>query len=106
VRGDGEISKYYALFVMTSFRSVDEARAKSPEALEAHISRSKEFHADGKVLMAGAFLDNSNEPLTTMAIFTSREDAEEYALNEDSYSARASFARLLFNSLSATVSRC
>jgi uncharacterized protein len=29
--------------------------------------------------MAGAFLDNLDEPLTTMGIFTTREDAEEYA---------------------------
>ena len=71
--------KYYALFCMTSFRSMDEARVTSPEALGAHIFRSKELHAKGKVLMAGAFLDETDEPLTTMAIFTSREDAEEYA---------------------------
>jgi uncharacterized protein len=47
--------------------------------LFAHIARSKELHANGKVLMAGAFLDNLDEPLTTMGIFTTREDAEEYA---------------------------
>jgi hypothetical protein len=47
--------------------------------LFAHIARSKELHANGKVLMAGAFLDNLDEPLTTMGIFTTREGAEEYA---------------------------
>ncbi len=29
--------------------------------------------------MAGAFLDRPEEPVTTMAVFTSREAAEEYA---------------------------
>lgn len=71
--------KYYILFCVTSYRSVDEVKAKDPQSLFAHIARSKELHAKGKVFMAGAFLDQSDEPLTTMGIFSSREDAEAYA---------------------------
>jgi uncharacterized protein YciI len=71
--------KYYVLICVSSYQSVDDVKAKNPQSLMAHIARSKELHANGKVFMAGAFLDNLDEPLTTMGIFTTREDAEEYA---------------------------
>ena len=74
--------KYYVLFCVTSYKSVDEVRSKDPQSLNAHMSRSKELYAKGKVLMAGAFLDSNNEPLTTMGIFSSRQDAEEYAAGD------------------------
>jgi uncharacterized protein YciI len=70
---------YYVLFFTTKFRSIDEIKAKAPEALGAHLSRSNELHKRAKVLMAGAFSNNPGEPIKTMAIFYSREDAEEYA---------------------------
>jgi len=69
---------YYALVVVTAFDSFDEARAKAPDMIAAHIARSKELHAQGTLLMSGAFLNNPQEPLTTMAIATTREAAEEY----------------------------
>jgi uncharacterized protein len=74
--------KHYVLFSVTSYKSVDEAKATDPQTLMAHMARSKELHAKGKVLMAGAFLDNNNEPLTTMGVFASRQDAEEYAAGD------------------------
>jgi hypothetical protein len=74
--------KYYVLFCITSYQSVDEVKTKDPQSLFAHMARSKELHSKGKVLMAGAFLDDSDEPLTTMGIFATREDAEEYAKSD------------------------
>jgi uncharacterized protein YciI len=38
----------------------------------------KELHAQGRLLMAGAFLSNPQEPLSTMGVLTTREAAEEY----------------------------
>lgn len=70
---------YFVLFLTTAYRSLDEVRAKAPEVLAAHLARSKEAHAQGTLLMAGAFLDRPDEPVSTMAVLTSREAAEEYA---------------------------
>jgi uncharacterized protein YciI len=69
---------YYALFVETTFASFEEAVAKASELIAAHVAQSKELHAQGKVLMAGAFLNTPREPLRTMAICSTREAAEEY----------------------------
>ncbi|MHB8595324.1 MAG: YciI family protein [Ktedonobacteraceae bacterium] len=69
---------YYAVFVVTSYESFDDALARSPDAIAAHVARSQELHANGTLLMGGAFLNNSQEPLSTMAVLTSREAAEEY----------------------------
>ena len=72
-------SVYYVVFFVTSYTSIEEAQAKAAETIAAHVARSKEFHEQGTLLIAGAFLNNSDEPLSTMAVFTSREAAEEYA---------------------------
>lgn len=58
---------------------MEEVRARAPEAIAAHISRSNELHRKGKLLLAGAFRNDPDEPVTTMAVSYSREDAEEYA---------------------------
>jgi uncharacterized protein len=42
------------------------------------VARSRELHAAGTLLMAGAFLNTPTEPLTTMAVLTSREAAEDF----------------------------
>lgn len=55
---------------------------KDPQNLAAHIARSKDLHAKGKVIMAGAFLDNLDGALTAMAVFSSREDAQEHAKSD------------------------
>ena len=70
--------KYYVVFFVISYRSLDEVKSKEPQSLAAHLARSRELYRQGKVLMAGAFLDKPDEPLNTMGVFASREDAEEY----------------------------
>ena len=62
---------YYAAFFTTSFDTIEEAKAQFPDALAAHIARSKEFHEAGTLLMSGAFLHNPGEPLSTMAALAS-----------------------------------
>ncbi|MBF6612754.1 MAG: hypothetical protein IVW55_06445 [Chloroflexi bacterium] len=69
----------YAVFFTTEFKSLEDAIAQAPDVIAAHQARSKEFHARGTLLMGGAFLNNPAEPLSTMAILTSREAAEEFA---------------------------
>jgi len=69
---------YVVVLVRTRYASMEDAMQRSPDELAAHIARSKEWHADGKLLMAGAFLDRPEEPVTTMAVLHTREDAEEY----------------------------
>ncbi len=70
---------YYVAMFLTRFKSMEEVRAKAPEAIAEHISRSNELRRRGKLLMAGAFRNDTEEPVTTMGVFYSREDAEEYA---------------------------
>jgi uncharacterized protein YciI len=73
------------LFVVqmeTSFASIDEARAHAPEKLEAHVARCREWHAEGRLLLAGAFLDRPGEPVQTMAVLRTHEDAEEFAAGD------------------------
>ncbi len=69
---------YYVVFVVTAYASLEDALANAPDALAAHMARSEEWHRQGPLLMAGAFLDNPAEPLSTMSVLTSREAAEEY----------------------------
>lgn len=49
------------------------------------MKRSKELHEQGTLLMAGAFLDETDGPLGTMAVTTSREAAEEYVKGDPFY---------------------
>jgi uncharacterized protein YciI len=70
---------YYVVFFETFYDSFEEARSKAPDVIAAHLARSKELHAGGTLLMAGAFLNNQEEKLATMGICTTRETAEEYA---------------------------
>jgi len=69
---------YYVAQFVTKFESLEEVRRRFPELIAAHISRSNRLHREGKLLMAGALRDNSGGHVTTMAVFYSREDAEEY----------------------------
>ncbi len=70
---------YYAVFFETSYDSLEDVLSKAPDVIASHRARSNELQARGTLLMAGAFLNNSKEPLGTMAICTTREAAEEYA---------------------------
>jgi uncharacterized protein YciI len=73
---------YHVAFLHTKYRSMDEVRAKAPEELAAHVSRSREWHESGRLLMAGAFLDRPEDPISTMAVITSREAAEDYVAGD------------------------
>jgi uncharacterized protein YciI len=63
----------------TKYTSMDDVRAYAPEQLVAHVARSAELHAAGPLLMAGAFTDHPGEPVATMAVLTTRADAEDFA---------------------------
>ncbi len=71
-------ARYYVAFCFLKYSSFGQAKNEAPDAIAAHIRRSKELHEKGIILMAGAFLDRDDEPLSTMAVLTSREAAEEY----------------------------
>lgn len=69
---------YYAVFVVTKYRSFEDAKTKAPELILAHLARSKELHQQGTLMMSGAFLNNPEEPLSTMAVLTSLAATEDY----------------------------
>jgi uncharacterized protein YciI len=69
---------YYVVFLTTTFKSLAEAQERAPEDIAAHLARSKQLHEQGLVVMAGAFLDRPDEPLSTMVVCTSREAAEDF----------------------------
>jgi uncharacterized protein YciI len=66
----------YALF----YDSADDVIANAPAQFPAHSARLQEFHARGDLLMVGTFGDPQNEG--SMAIFTSREAAEEFVKDD------------------------
>ncbi len=70
---------YYVVFMTTKYSSLEQVKREAPEDMAAHIARSKQFHEQGRLVMAGAFLDHPEEPVRTMGVLTSREAAEEYA---------------------------
>ena len=76
---------YYVVIVVTAYESFEDARARAADLIAEHIARSKELHAQGSLLMAGAFLNNPQESLSTMAVCTSPEAAEEYIKGDPFY---------------------
>ena len=68
----------YVVSVVTAYGSFEEAQAQAPETIAAHLARSRELHAGGTLLMGGAFLNAPAEPLSTMAVLTTREAAEDF----------------------------
>jgi uncharacterized protein YciI len=64
--------KTYVLF----YDSADDVRAKAPQHFPAHRARWGEFRARGTLLLIGTF---ANPEEGAMAVFTSREAAEEFA---------------------------
>ena len=71
-------SSFWVVQLTTRYGSLEEAMQTAPEEMAAHMARSKEFHERGELLMAGAFLDGDG-PVSTMAVLTTREAAEEFA---------------------------
>lgn len=70
MEASGGQGMYYVAFFVTAYQSFEEAQAKAPETIAAHLKRSKEFHTQGTLLMAGAFLNNPGEPLSTNGMVT------------------------------------
>ena len=79
---DRSAPPYFVAFLQTTYGSLDEVMANAPDDLAAHVARSKQWHDDGRLLMAGAFLDRPDEPVSTMAVLTSGEAAEEYVAGD------------------------
>jgi uncharacterized protein len=66
----------YVLF----YTSADDVLTKAPAHFPAHRARLDEFHARGTLLAVGTFGNPQDEG--SMAIFTTREAAEEFARDD------------------------
>lgn len=66
----------YVLF----YESADDVGSKAPSHFAAHRARADEFHTRGALLMVGPFADPQRDG--SMAIFTTREAAEEFASSD------------------------
>ena len=62
------------------YESADDVLSKAPPHFPAHRARLEEFHARGDLLLVGTFGDPQNEG--SMAVFASREAAEEFARDD------------------------
>jgi len=73
--------KYYVAFfeVDKRYKTIRDVTVQAPDAIAEHLARSNALGKKGKLVMAGSFLDRPEEQLTTMGVFYTREDAEEYA---------------------------
>ena len=70
---------FHVVLLQVDYTSMEEV---PQEALAEHVARSQQWHADGRLLMAGAFLDRPGEPIQTMAVTRTRQDAEEFAAGD------------------------
>ncbi len=52
---------YYVVFFETFYDSLEDAFSKAPDVIAAHRARSNELHIQGTLLLAGAFLNTSQE---------------------------------------------
>jgi uncharacterized protein len=66
----------YVLF----YESADDVLTKAPAHMANHSARGHAFHDRGTMLMYGPFGDPKREG--SMAVFTSREAAEEFAAGD------------------------
>ena len=66
----------YVLF----YESAENVASNAPPHFPAHWARCQEFHARGLLLMVGTFADPQSQG--SMAIFTTREGAEEFATGD------------------------
>ena len=70
---------YYVVEMTVAFTSLADVQQRAPDSLAEHLRLSKALHADGQVLMAGAFLEPDPEGhLRTMAVCSSQEAAERF----------------------------
>jgi uncharacterized protein YciI len=73
-----ESGTLYVVLIRTRYASIAEAQRQSPAELRSHIERTAAWHREGRLLLAGAFLDRPDEPVQTMAVVRTVEDAEEF----------------------------
>ena len=78
IQVDG-VPRFYVVFMTTRFQSFADVQQDAPEQLASHVQTSKQLHEQGRLLMAGAFLD---QPVRTMGVLTSYNDARHYAEND------------------------
>lgn len=71
-------ASYFVALFTTAFPSMEDVRREAPEALQRHLERTRRLHAEGAVLMAGAFVEPKGGPISTMVVLASREAAEEF----------------------------
>jgi uncharacterized protein len=76
------VPEFYVVFFTTRFASLADVQRRAPELLAEHVTSSKQLHQQGRLLMAGAFVDRPDEPLRTMGVARTYEDAEHYAEND------------------------
>ena len=70
---------FHVVLLQVDYASMEEV---PHEPLAEHVARSRQWHAEGRLLMAGAFLDRPGEPIQTMAVARTRQDAEEFAAGD------------------------
>jgi len=70
---------FYVVLFQVDYTSLDEVPA---ERLQEHVARSRQWHSEGRLVMAGALLDRPGEPIETMAVVRSRHDADEFAAGD------------------------
>jgi uncharacterized protein YciI len=70
---------FHVVLLQVDYRSIEEVPR---EPLAEHVERSRRWHADGRLVMAGAFLDRPGEPIETMAVVRTFQDAEEFAAGD------------------------
>jgi uncharacterized protein YciI len=70
---------FHVVFLQVDYTSIDDVPR---EPLAEHVGRARQWHADGRLLMAGAFADQPGEQIQTMAITRTRRDAEEFAAGD------------------------
>jgi uncharacterized protein YciI len=76
---------YYVVQFRTTDRSLNDAARSDAELISAHMAHSTDMHTRGDLLVAGAFLDESDsQELHTMAVTTTREAADAYVAGDRS----------------------
>ncbi len=76
------VPEFFVVFFTTRFGSLADVQREAPELLAEHVRTSTQLHQQGRLLMAGAFLDRPDEPLRTMGVTRSYDDAQHYAEND------------------------
>ena len=73
---------FYVVFFDIDYPSLGAALADAPATISAHTQRAQAWHAQGQLVMAGAFRDTPEGRLNAMGVLTSREAAEAFATGD------------------------